>query len=86
MERCVGKEKVSRNKLGGAWATAKETSLEARWPAQPALLLEKGTGSNPMIQNWLLPQCRILEKSQQAFGKIPTQVGTGISNNKTRRN
>lgn len=39
MERCVGKEKVSRNKPGGVWATAKETSSLDR--------LARGTVASP---------------------------------------
>lgn len=51
MERCVGKEKVSRNKPGGVWAAAKETSLDRLARGMVASPASTSPGKRDRIQS-----------------------------------
>lgn len=90
MGRCVGKATVSRNRPGGVWATAKETSLDKLARGTVASPASTSPGKRDRIQSH---DEKLTAASMQDPGKGPvgfwknlTKVGTGISNNKTRRN
>lgn len=68
MERCVGKEKLSRNKPEGVWASAKETSLDRLARGTVASPASTYLGKRDRIQSH---DTKLAAASMQDPGKAP---------------